>query len=99
MSKTGSTTADAQSTTTADEAQTVDWGDLWEEFGFDSEDGAGCDFISKTQLAAALQCSDQDLEGGWENLIQDGVDDVALVEQRTDAGALRGYVFVGGDGQ
>ncbi len=96
MSKADSTDADAQPPTTTETTTPVNWAALWEEFGFDTEDGAGLELVSKSQLIPALECSDQDCPTG-QDVIDGAVDQTILVERRTDGGALRGYVHVGGD--
>lgn len=83
-----------------DQAETttnVDWAALWEEFGFDTPDAAGNEFVSDTALVAALQSTDQPLAGDAEGHIDEAVDDGVLVKRYDDAGTLRGYSFVGGE--
>lgn len=96
MSKTGSadTDADAQPSTT-ETTTTVDWAALWDEFGFDTENGVSAEHISKTQLRAALECTEQNSASG-QSVIDAAVDDVVLVERRTENDVLLGYVHVGG---
>jgi len=80
---------DAQTT------NTVDWGALWEEFGFDTADAAGNQFASGTQLVAAIQSTDQSVTGDPEGLIKSGVDGGQLHKLTVDRG-LRGYIYTGG---
>lgn len=80
-----------------EDTSSVSWGALWEEFGFDSPDGAGNKMASRIQLKAALQCTDQSVAGSPDGQIREAVNETVLVEQRSSCGTLRGYAYVGGE--
>lgn len=75
----------------------VDWQSLWREFGFDTPGADDSSIVSRTQLTAALSCSDQELTAGPASLIERGVSEAVLVRIETtdDHGnsILRGYVL------
>jgi hypothetical protein len=75
----------------------LDWSALWEEFGFDTRDAAGCRYASKTQLIAAIESTDQGYSGDAMAAITTAVDDgpVHCVETTAHDGTttLRGYVL------
>ncbi len=77
-------------------ATDVDWDALWDEFGFDSPDAAGNDFVSNTHLSAALESSDQSVTAPAAR-IEAAVNNQILIKRQTAAGALRGYTLIGGD--
>jgi hypothetical protein len=97
MSNAASTGQDAQHQSKNESATSVDWADLWEEFGFDTPDAAGNKMASRTQLIAALQSTTQDLAGDPLGHINGARAAGKLVERYSGDEALRGYVFVGGD--
>lgn len=79
-------------------ASEVDWAALWDEFGFDTPDAAGDQYASDTQLHAAVEASEQGIDGGAESLIQDAVDDGKLRKLEIPA-TTRGYVLQRGGEQ
>lgn len=90
--------ADAGREDTSDDGATsVSWSALFAEFGFDTPDVDGNHWVSRTQLVGAVKCSDQGIAGDAKGRITDAVDDGVLSEVRSDGGALRGYVYVGGE--
>jgi hypothetical protein len=68
---------------------TVDWQDLWAEFGFDSPDAAGVVVAPRTKLRTALEATEQDFDGTPLDAIATAV----------DQGELREDIARGHDGQ
>jgi len=76
--------------------ENVAWNDLWEEFGFDTVDAVGSRIISKTQLIAAIECSEQGVQGDPLGHIDDAVDSGPLLKKSSSDGSPQGYILVGG---
>ena len=78
----------------------VDWGALWEEFGFDTEDACGNLYVSATQLTGAVESSEQNINGDASALISQAVDDGTLHKLTTTGrygeDTQRGFVLEGG---
>lgn len=78
----------------------IDWAELWAEFGFDTPDTDGNEYVSRTQLEAAIDASDQNIVGDARGIITDAVDDGVLhklTASGTHGEALtRGFVLDGG---
>lgn len=76
--------------------RSVDWEALWKEFGFDSPDACGNHFASKTQLLAALECTEENCPAG-EDVIKRGVRDGPLKKLQKANGngelSTRGYAL------
>ena len=79
-----------------DGAVDVDWTGLWEEFGFDTPDAIGSKLISRCQLIGAIECTEQELSGNPQSIIEAGVEDGPLekIEAITGRGTAitRGYL-------
>jgi hypothetical protein len=87
----------ANSTTDDEDVTSVDWVALWEEYGFDSPDAAGNEFVSKTQLTGAIAASDQGVAGDPLGHVEEAVDDGLLRKLTTATGTTRGYVLEWGE--
>jgi len=92
MSESANGDAPIQINDGATTAAEVDWGALWDEFGFDTPDAAGDEYASDTQLHAAVEASEQGIEGGAESLIQGAVEAGTLQQLEVPA-TTRGYVL------
>lgn len=78
------------------DADQIDWGALWEEFGFDTPDADGSMAISETQLTLALEASEQDIGGTYRQHVRDAVEAGTLaVKTRTAADSAAGNVTLG----
>ena len=89
---------DGRDTSADDETVTsVDWGDLWDEFGMDTPDSIGTRWMCRPKLKDAIQCSEQGVAGDSGGRIDDAVDAGVLQEVRAESGRLRGYVYAGGE--
>lgn len=83
-------------------AHEIDWDELWEEFGFDTPDVHGNEYVSSIQLGLALEATEQNFAGDPGAVISDAVEG-GILDRLTTPGekgesTLRGYVYqVGGE--
>lgn len=84
--------SDAEQTATG-----VNWPALWTEFGFDSSNVDGNEWVSKIQLFGALQSSEQGISGSAAGHKEKAIEENVLTEVQTENGVTRGYVYVGGE--
>lgn len=87
LEQTTSTDED-QETVKESDAQTVDWDALWAEFGFDEPDALGNEYISNTQLTAALECTSQACPSGGD-----------VIGEAVEDGELQRLTIAGTDGE
>lgn len=74
-----------------DEAtQQIDWSALFEEFDLDNPNALGHEYVSRTQLRTAIECSEQNIRTPADHAIEQAVEDGDIFPVTT-GGTTAGY--------